>query len=75
MASPVDICNTALAYLGDVANVVSIDPAEGSAQAEHCARFYPLARDALLEMHDWGFATRRVALAGLANPTTQWLSK
>lgn len=72
MASEIDISNTALSYLGDAANVSSIDPPEGSAQAEHCARFYPIARDALLEMHDWGFATRRVALAQLANPTTQW---
>lgn len=72
MASEVDICNLALAHLGDVANIASIDPPDGSAQADHCARFYPVARNALLEMHDWGFASRRVALAQLGNPTTTW---
>ena len=40
MASEVEICNLALARLGDAATVVSIDPPEGSAQAEHCAMFY-----------------------------------
>lgn len=73
MASALDICNLALSHLGDSANVSSIDPPEGSAQAEHCARFYPIARDAMLEMHDWGFATRRAQLALLAEDLdTQW---
>ena len=72
MASEVDICNLALAHLGDNATVASIDPPEGSAQAEHCARFYPIARDSLLEMHDWRFATRRVLLAQLTTDTWNW---
>lgn len=72
MASEVDICNVALAHIGDSATVASIDPPEGSAQAEHCQRFYPIARDSLLEMHEWSFATKRVALAMLGNPTTEW---
>jgi hypothetical protein len=72
VASEVDICNAALGNLGDVANLQSISPPDGSAQADHCARFYPIARDALIEMHDWGFATKRVALAQLTNPTTAW---
>lgn len=73
MASVVEICNLALARLGDEATVASIDPPEGSAQAEHCQRFYPIARDALLEMHDWSFATTRARLALLANTDTwEW---
>ena len=72
MASEVDICNLALANLGDIANVSSIDPPEGSAQAQHCARFYPIARDALLEMHPWGFSTKRIALPLLSNTLEQW---
>jgi hypothetical protein len=72
MASEVDICNLALARLGDVASVSSINPPEGSAQAEHCARFYPIARDLLLEMHPWSFATRRVVLAQLVAPSWTW---
>lgn len=72
MASEVDICNLALARLGDNATVASIDPPEGSAQAEHCARFYAIARDSLLEMHAWKFAIRRVQLAKLAAPSRGW---
>lgn len=72
MASEVDIANLALARLGDNATVASLDPPEGSVQAEHCARFYPLARDALLEMHAWKFATRRVLLAKLTVPSWDW---
>jgi len=73
MASEVDVCNLALAHLGDEATVSSINPPEGSVQAAHCARFYPIARDALLEMHNWGFATRRAQLAQLVNDRAEWL--
>lgn len=72
MASVVDICNLALAHLGDNATVASIDPPEGSAQAEHCARFYPIARDSLLEMHSWGFSTTRSSLALLSATMPEW---
>lgn len=72
MASAIDICNQALSHLGDSATVASIDPPEGSAQAEHCARFYPMALAALLELHQWAFATRRATLAEVANPSTSW---
>lgn len=67
MASVVEICNMALARLGDEATVASIKPPEGSAQAGHCAAFYPLARNTLLESHAWSFATERVHLAQLWN--------
>lgn len=66
MASEVDICNLALSRLGDSATISSLDPPEGSAQAERCARFYPFARNNLLELHSWKFATRRARLAELA---------
>lgn len=73
MASEVGICNLSLAMLGDRATVSSIDPPEGSAQASSCATFYPIARDALLEMHTWGFCTRRAPLAQLAAPApSEW---
>lgn len=62
----------ALGHLGDAATVASINPPEGSPQASHCATFYPMARDTLLEMHDWGFATKRVLLAQLDCPVSQW---
>jgi hypothetical protein len=72
MASEVDISNLALARLGDVASVASINPPEGSAQAEHCARFYPIARDSMLELHDWKFSTRRATLAQLSATSWDW---
>jgi hypothetical protein len=72
MASEVDIANLALGHLGDNATVASLDPPEGSAQAEHCAQFYPIARDSLLELHAWNFATRRVTLSALTNAWSQW---
>ena len=68
----VDICNLALSHIGDTANVVSIDPPEGSAQAGHCARFYPIARNTLQEMHPWGFCTTRVTLAQVAETVQGW---
>ena len=72
MASEIDICNIALSHLGDTATVSSIDPPEGSAQAELCARFYPVARDSLLEMHPWGFSVRRAQLALLSSSVSSW---
>lgn len=72
MASAVDIANIALGHLGDTATVASLDPPEGSAQAEHCARFYPIARDTMLSSHQWGFATRRKQLAQLGTPPMGW---
>lgn len=72
MASEVGICNLALSHLGDSATVASINPPEGSAQAEHCQQFYPLARDTLLEMHAWRFATRRASLPLLDVPAWEW---
>lgn len=72
MASEVDICNLALSHIGDTATVASINPPEGSAQAEHCARFYSFARDALFEMHDWNFCITRTPLNLLASAVPPW---
>ena len=72
MPSAVTICNLALAHLGDSATVASIDPPEGSAQAEHCARFYPVALNLLLEAHPWNFASKRVKPALLAHQSSVW---
>lgn len=72
MSSEVEICNLALAHLGDSATVASINPPEGSSQAEHCQRWYPIARNTLLEMHDWGFATTRALLAEVVSAFPQW---
>lgn len=72
MSSEVEISNLALSHLGDNATVSSIDPPEGSPQAEHCAQFWPVARDVVLSMHQWGFATKRVTLAALEVDSWGW---
>lgn len=74
MTSEVTICNLGLSFLGDEANISSINPAEESVQAEHCARYYPIARDQVLAEGQWGFALRRKALVELADvdPPESW---
>jgi hypothetical protein len=72
MASVIDICNLALSHLGDEATVVSIDPPEGSAQAEHAAKWYPIAVKAALEEHPWGFSTKRIQLVPVSNSWPEW---
>lgn len=73
MATEVDICNLALSFLGDAAQITGIDPSDGSAQAEACARFYDIALNGLLEMHPWGFATRYAELTEITtNERTEW---
>lgn len=65
MATKVDICNLALSVLGDTATVSSIDPPEGSAQADHCARFYGQTVNEVLSRHSWSFALKRARLSNL----------
>lgn len=53
----IDICNLALASIGDAGQITSLT--DGSEQATLCERFLPEARDELLQARQWGFATRR----------------
>jgi len=70
MASALDICNGALDRVA-AQTIVSLD--EASAGARACQRLYPQARDALLRLHDWRFATERRALAPLEEaPPPGW---
>lgn len=62
MASAVEISRLALAHIADAARVNSINPPDNSTQAQHCATFYPIARDKCLEAFAWPFATKRIAL-------------
>jgi len=72
-SSEVDICNLALTHIGDKAAITSINPSDGSHQADLCARYYPLARDLLLERHRWDFTVRQVALVALSSSgRTDW---
>ena len=72
MASEVDIANLALSRLADVANVSVISPPEAGTTAEIVARFLPIARDSLLQMHSWDFATKTARLALLAEEPVGW---
>lgn len=67
MASAIDICNLALAQLGDSATVTAIDPPDGSNQAGNCSKFYPLALRKLMEEYDWSFLQTRAKLNLLNN--------
>lgn len=66
------ICNLALSHIGDTASIESIDPPDGSTQAALCSKFYPIARDSMLDMRSWTFATRRKSLVALNNTRTEW---
>lgn len=70
--SELTIWNLGLARTGDDATVTS--PSERSRAAELCRQFYPVARDSLLEMHDWNFATTRgfLALTETPSPWARW---
>jgi hypothetical protein len=73
MASVSDICNMALSHIGSAADIISISPPDtNSAEAGHCARFYPIARKEALESHKWTWSKKRVALATVTNPSTIW---
>lgn len=72
MASEVDICNLALAHLGQSRQITSIAPPDGSVEAALCQRFYPIARNIMLEAHYWGFATKRVGLALSGTAPALW---
>jgi len=72
MSTAVDICNLALSRVGDAATLSGLNPPEGSAEADHCRRLYPLARNNLFEAHNWTFLTRRKALAELKADSFAW---
>lgn len=72
MTTEVDIANLALSHLGDSSTVAALDPPDGSAQAVHLARFYPLARDALQEAYPWNFCVRRITPAIMTSETTAY---
>lgn len=50
----IDICNLALAYLGNTRSITSM--AEQSTEAILCSRFFTLSRQSLLKQYPWTFA-------------------
>lgn len=75
MATSIDIVNQALAQLGNKANVASIDPPDGTAEAGWASRFYSSSVYRGLEHHDWSFARKRATLNLVDNPSASgaWL--
>lgn len=64
MASRVSISNMALAELP--ANPIA-SMGEESLEARECTRVYDQCLQELLELHEWGFANRRIVLAAQTN--------
>lgn len=62
VVTEVELCNRALARLGQQPRLTSIDPPDGSAEAELFATAFAPARDSLLDRHAWAFASKRAAL-------------
>ena len=70
MASVVEICNSALDKLG-TQPITSLD--DTTKESRLCNSNFPLSRDAVLAMHPWTVATKRVVLAPLtATPVFEW---
>lgn len=60
MASELEICNAALLFLGaETINAFNEDTLESRA----CTLNYPISRQAVLRLHPWNFATKRIQLA------------
>lgn len=74
MTPTVDVCNLALAHIGQAATISAVDPPEGSVYAELCAHMYPLAMGVLLEAHPWSFATVTEQLTPLVETRPGWLA-
>lgn len=72
MASDIDICNGALSVVGSNTTITSYNPPDGSAAAQYCATFFPLARRELLAVFEWSFARMRAQLTPVTNPSDGW---
>ncbi len=70
MASVIQICNIALLRIGSARTINSLS--EQSKQADVCNVFYESSRDTVLSDFDWNFASKRVVLADLDTPSTDW---
>lgn len=70
--SALNICNLALTMVGEP-SIFSVDPTQDqSTQAQLCARFYPEARNRVLEGHSFAFATRFAELEQVTNDRDDW---
>lgn len=67
----VDLCNLALSQIGETGRVTSLAPPTGP-HADLCARFFPIARDSVLERRQWSAASRRKTLMQLESDSNAW---
>jgi hypothetical protein len=70
MSSAVEICNLGLSHLGAYG---ILDLEERTKEARECKRLYPIARDAMLESHDWGVVRKRKSMALLEDTYSGFL--
>jgi hypothetical protein len=68
--SEVQICNLALARIGQSVLISSMD--EASPAASMCNLFYSTCRDRILESYPWRFATKYVELQDIGGPPSNW---
>lgn len=69
MSSQLDVYNLALSHVSAAA-VQSLT--ERTKEARECNKLYPVARDSMLESHDWGVARKRKVLALLEETYSGW---
>jgi hypothetical protein len=71
MADEVGICNAALQLIKHSKVITSLE--QGTKEANACEVIFTEMRDALLEMHNWNFASERVKLGQLSTtPAFGW---
>jgi len=69
MTDEVSICNRALAMIGSRSTISSINPSDGSNEANQCALWYYSTRDALLRAAHWNFTRTQIQLTQLKAST------
>lgn len=67
-----ELCNVALARVGQKRDLLDDFAADTTEAAELCRALYPVARDAILASAPWSFATKRATLADLDDPRSGW---
>ena len=75
MASPVDVCNIALAHFGqEKINALDAEEAQTNENAAKCLTYFQQAKEELLESQNWTFGRVRSTLSQiLPVPAFDWL--
>ena len=70
--TPVQICNLALAKIGENPDITSVTGTDTSVHGLYASLFYPQAMAVMLDAHVWSFATITVALTQATNSNPFW---